>query len=149
MYCTVCREDRRREATRRYQQNKRKGLTRKLGDIDTCEKCGNTYVIGAGAQRICPDCKDDHYKEHDRQSGLDYYYRNKSTINEKRNEKRRIGTRKCAWCGSEFSTSTRRLTCSDECQRLRTNKRWNDRHARKKSGYHNPILEDSKDEKRN
>ena len=56
-YCPECRIIRRKETDSKYRARKRKGLSRKIGDIDKCERCGNDYEIEQSLQRFCSDCK--------------------------------------------------------------------------------------------
>lgn len=134
-YCPSCRADRQRQQWASYQRRKRVGKIRPLGSVDTCERCGESYTVEGGLQRFCPDCQSIQAAEHDRETSIDFYHLNKEQINPPRNERRRIGSRKCEWCGEEFDhRGTKRLTCSDEHQRLLKNKKWNEwNRARKKN----------------
>lgn len=124
-YCPSCRAERQREQSRRGKARQRQGLTRRLGSIDTCERCRKQYTVEGGLQRFCPECQPVHAQEYDRETSLEFYYQNKGRINPGRNERRRIGLRKCEWCGAEFDHGgTKRLTCSEEHQRLLKNKKY-------------------------
>jgi hypothetical protein len=126
----VCRAERRRDADRRCKRNKRKGLVRPLGSLDTCEICGGEYEVKGGLQRYCPDCACAVAAETDREQGLAYYEGNKETINPKRRSRRRQNPdiRVCAICGKEFSsTHPRKKTCSKACGKellLRLNRQY-------------------------
>lgn len=122
-YCPTCRAERQRIAGAASKARARKGLTRKIGSIDTCERCGKDYNVNAPLQRFCQDCQPVHALEYDRETSLPFYHDNKEKINPVRNARRRVGYRDCNWCGQEFEVSgTRVLTCSDECEKQRNKK---------------------------
>lgn len=125
-YCPSCREIRRKAQSAVSKARERRGLTRKLGSLDTCDKCRNDYIVKGGLQRFCETCQPIHAAEHDRITSLEFYRANTDKINPVRNERRRVGNRNCDWCGSEYVATTAALTCSDECKRLLKNKKWND-----------------------
>ncbi len=133
-YCPSCRKERQRQQGAAYQRRKRAGTVhRPLGSIDQCERCGQEYTVKGGLQRFCQDCQPIHAKEYDRETSIEFYHVNKERINPVRNNRRRIGLRKCEWCGAEFDhRGTKRLTCSDECRRQLKNKKYRDRYNRKK-----------------
>ena len=124
-FCPECRIIRRRETCNKYRARKRKGLTRKIGGIDKCERCGNNYTVEAGLQRFCIDCKLVHKLEYDRTTGLKYYHISKDISNPIRNLRRQIGPIKCYWCGKEFISHVGSFTCSTECSKKRKNHLWN------------------------
>ncbi len=130
-YCPSCREDRKKETNRSHRENKKAGNSRTLGATDICQQCGGQYMITAGLQRFCPDCKKSHNLEHDRVTGLAYYHTNKNDINPERNKKRRIGVSKCEWCGATFVCTNSAITCSPECKRALINHKWNIRRNKK------------------
>lgn len=118
-YCPGCREQRRLERDRKFQQNKRAGISseRPLGSIDHCEICGKEYIVKSARQRYCPDCAPGASKEADRKQGIEHYADMKSINNPIRNEKRRIKAKTCVVCGKEFPCDgTARNTCSEECR---------------------------------
>jgi uncharacterized Zn ribbon protein len=126
-YCPSCRLERQRKANRESKARERKGLTRKLGSTDKCERCGKNYTINAALQRFCPDCQPIHALEYDRETSLPFYHEHKDQINPIRNERRRVGQRNCDWCGNEYTVSVgASLTCSDECKRKLKNPKWNE-----------------------
>jgi len=128
-YCPACRAERARKSYRESKARARKGMTRKLGSLDKCERCGKDYEINSALQRFCPDCQPIHAQEYDRYTGLEFYHENKNQINPVRNERRRKGTRNCDWCGKEYTISPGNpLTCSLECQRLLRNKKYREIH---------------------
>lgn len=137
-YCHSCRVERHRKSDRESKSRSRKGLTRKLGSKDKCERCGKTYTINAAIQRFCSDCKPIHTLEYDRETSLPFYHEHKDNINPIRNERRRLGMRNCDWCGKEHPiTVGAPTTCSPECKRLLKNKKWNEwDKARRKDDLH-------------
>lgn len=82
-YCPACRIERHRETLRGFKAN------RPLGSTDICLICGNEYIVKAGRQKYCPDCAAEQLREADRKQGLEYYRKNKETINPARNKRRR------------------------------------------------------------
>ena len=124
-YCQECREERRRERSRKYKQN---GSARPLGSIDQCELCGKEYIVNGSLQRFCPECQPIHATEYDRATSLEFYGEHKARINPPRNERRRQGLKICEWCGNEFETHTVSKTCSAECRRKLKNKKWMERY---------------------
>lgn len=130
-YCTECRDERRKEAKKRYKQRKKLGLTRKLGSQDTCKYCGKKYVVESGQQVMCLDCKPEQYAKHDRESSIEFYHNNKEKLNPKRYKKRRIGVRKCEICGNKYNVTTKAITCSTECRKIRINKKQRERYYAK------------------
>ena len=87
-YCPSCREERRKEQSRRGKQKERDGLTRKIGSVDKCEICGNDYIVAGGLQRMCEVCKPEQYAKIDAEMSLKYYHENKENINPARYERR-------------------------------------------------------------
>lgn len=125
-YCPVCRVVRQRQQNASGKAKERKGLTRKLGSIDICERCKKDYIVNAGLQRFCPDCQPIHALEYDRETSLPFYHQNKERINPVRNERRRAGELSCDWCSKPYIQVNSQLTCSEECKRQLKNKKWND-----------------------
>jgi predicted nucleic acid-binding Zn ribbon protein len=132
-FCPSCRADRQREQWADYKRRQRKGDTRPIGSTDKCKRCGKDYTVNSGLQQYCPDCKPIHYAEHDRATSIDFYHSNKDRINPARYQRRRKPPKKCEWCGKEFETDTRTLTCSPECRKQLINKRWRQRYKKIRS----------------
>lgn len=129
IYCIPCRYERQKRRSAAGKARERKGLTRKLGSTDTCERCKKDFVVKAGLQRFCEDCRPEHILEYDRETSLPFYHEHKTNINPVRNERRRQGIRNCDWCGNEHQiTVGSPTTCSPECKRLLKNKKWNERY---------------------
>lgn len=122
-YCPSCRIERKRYHDADFQRRKRKGNYRPLGSIDKCERCGKEYIVEGGLQRFCKVCRPEHYREHDRETAIEFYHNNKDRINPVRNQRRRKGPKTCVICGKEFTTNTRAITCSCECRRKDINKK--------------------------
>jgi len=124
-YCPDCRVIRQAETNIRHRSRERKGLARKIGDSDKCEKCDKSYEIKAGLQRFCEDCQRIHQLEHQRVTNLKSYHLHKDKTNPIRNLRRQMGPVKCWWCGKEFIAHNTKLTCSPECSNKRKNHLWN------------------------
>lgn len=88
-YCPICREDRRRKASRDGKRRERARETRPLGSKDSCAVCGKEYVVNSGKQKYCPTCAPEAVAEIDREQGIAYYHDNAATINPARNARRR------------------------------------------------------------
>lgn len=117
-YCVPCRTERAKLTNAEYRRRKRRGLTRPIGSIDTCERCSEPYTVEGGLQRFCPKCQPIHNAEYDRQTALPVYHANKDQINPTRNLKRRIRDNHCVICGNEFEPVNGSTTCSSECKKV-------------------------------
>lgn len=129
-YCIACRTERQKSRDR---DRKKNGPNRPLGSTDKCEKCGKDYIVNAGLQRFCPECRPEHTLEYDRYTSIDFYRKNSDTINAVRNPRRRK-KRNCEWCGKEYEAVTRTNTCSAECRRKLRNKKWNEHDKKRRGG---------------
>lgn len=87
-YCPACREERKREAQRRFRAKGRKA-DRQIGSTDTCTRCGKEYIVNSARQKYCPDCSYDGVREVDRAASLKWNKSHKDTYYPERNEKRR------------------------------------------------------------
>lgn len=117
-YCPVCREERKKQQKIIDNQKQKLGLTRKIGSIDRCERCGKSYTVTGGLQKYCPDCSAAAMKENDKNHAKQHYRDNKEQINPVRYEKRRVKTKQCVICGKMFEADgTPRNTCSPECRK--------------------------------
>lgn len=116
-YCPSCRVVRKKEAKAEYLKRKRRGESRSIGSTDTCERCGNEYIVEGGLQRFCPECQPIHAAEYDRKTALTFYHNNKERINPPRKFKRRKRDNKCRWCNKEFEPINGSVTCSNDCRR--------------------------------
>lgn len=115
-YCPSCRAVRRKEAAARYRKN---GVDRPLGSIDYCTVCGKAYVVKSGRQRYCPECADDAVRQQDRMASKEWNAENNFYD---RTPLERSGQKVCVICGKPVLPGTPRITCSDECDRLRKKK---------------------------
>lgn len=116
-YCPNCRKDRERERKKKYNKY---GHERTLGGVDRCIRCGKEYVITGGRQKYCSECAEEAVKEIDRKQGLEWYKANADQYNSERNERRRVGLKKCLVCGKEFDCEGKpREICSEECRKIR------------------------------
>lgn len=121
-YCPECRRERERIRKKRYNRGE---FARHIGQKDLCENCGNEYTVESGLQKYCPDCARIMHKKLDAEQSLDYYRRNKESINPARNERRRIPEARCVICGKDFRRVGQAKTCSPECQREYENGNYN------------------------
>lgn len=64
-YCPRCRAERQAQQNREYQERKKRGSTRKIGQKYPCEICGKMYILSSGLQRFCTECAKEHLKEVD------------------------------------------------------------------------------------
>ena len=115
-YCPECRRLRQNELSR-----KRYGRppARRLGSTDTCQNCGATYIVASGKQKYCEKCRPEMAKKIDAEQSLEYYNKNKDTINPKRYEKREEKRKSiCVICGKIYDKTNPSLCCSDECRRI-------------------------------
>jgi hypothetical protein len=100
--------------------------------MDKCERCGKDYIVNGGNQRFCEDCRLPHTLEYDAARAMPKYEANKDKYNPVRNERRKIGTRHCEYCGNEYLKKDASKTCSEECRRKLRNKKWNERDKKKR-----------------
>lgn len=91
-YCPDCRALRREESTKQSHQRQALGVQRKLGSFDTCNICGDIYMVASANQRYCTSCGKAHLMALQRTRGLARYHANKAVINPKRYAKRRRKT---------------------------------------------------------
>lgn len=83
-YCPECRAERKREQKRAANERNRKGHTIRLGEPMYCEMCNKKIIRNSANQRFCADCAIVNQKTVGRKQSLDYYYKNRDEINEKR-----------------------------------------------------------------
>lgn len=118
-YCPACRAERKRqrEAERVH---KDQGSVRRLGSIQTCERCGAPYTLTGGRQRYCPDCAPEAVREvvapHKREyaRGYDPGHTKRRALME--------GVRRCVICGAPIvgeRAKTATNTCSEACDAKR------------------------------
>lgn len=129
-YCPDCRHVRRLESQARMRKY---GAKRPIGSSDSCIACNNKYIVQSGNQKYCKDCAPEEIAKMDNQLSLEYYNKNKDTINPKR-YKARKKERWCVICGNKLEPNTQKITCSEEChkQRIRQHQRKSDKKRRTK-----------------
>lgn len=129
-YCPNCRVKIERERAAGYRRN---GPSRHIGDIDTCERCQESYIIAGGGQRYCTKCAPEAIREIDKVQGLEWYHKNAAVYNSKRNPSRRKGLVVCIVCDTPFACDgTVRNVCSVECESIRR-RRWQQKADKKRS----------------
>ena len=87
-YCPECRENRKKDAGKRYRAKGRKA-ERSIGSVDVCAVCGKEYVVNSARQKYCPECAYDAVREVDRPASRTWNREHKDTYYPARNEKRR------------------------------------------------------------
>lgn len=111
-YCPSCRAIRSKDAHKRFHAS---GPARPLGSIDYCTVCGKEYIVNGARQRYCPDCAPEAVRAVDREASKRW---NKENLDANRATKRG-GEKVCVICGKPVPFRTARITCSDECDKLR------------------------------
>lgn len=87
-YCPRCRAERQTQQNREYQERKKRGNTRKIGQKYPCEICGKMYILSSGLQRYCAECAVKHLKEVDNKQSKDWNKSHPEQITKhKQNEK--------------------------------------------------------------
>lgn len=71
-YCPQCRDERKREALKRFRQRKGTSEHIPLGSIIQCEICGKDIIKNSGRQRYCKECAVKHLKEEDNKQSLEW-----------------------------------------------------------------------------
>lgn len=89
-YCLTCRAERKKATKREHERRKRLGISRKVGDLQTCVDCGKQYAFYIGASERCPECAGKHGKIIDLQKSKEWNANNKSEyLKAKREHERR------------------------------------------------------------
>lgn len=89
-YCPQCRAERQAQQNREYQERKKRGSTRKIGQKYPCEICGKMYILSSGLQRYCTECAVKHLKEVDNKQSREWNKDHpEQRAEHKRNEKGR------------------------------------------------------------
>lgn len=123
--CPECQAEATRRNNMECKQRKAKGLTRKIGSTDYCQRCGKPYIVCGGNQRYCKDCSEiawsENVRAHNREWNKKYY--SDAENREKKNSGRRkdwMIERNCTICGKAFMPSyPKQITCSDACHTAR------------------------------
>lgn len=129
-YCPDCREERRKAKEREYKKN---GPRRKIGSTDTCEICGQKYIVDGGLQRYCKKCAPEAIRQKDIDQAKEWNAENAERIKELRQK-----TRLCQICGKPIPPDSLKSVCSDACERIQRGKRWADfdmKRGRRKAEY--------------
>lgn len=130
-YCPTCREERKRESWQKF-ANKGRKADRPIGSIDKCKICNNDFTVNSARQVYCPICAPEQIKSVDRLQGLEYYTKHEDKINTRRTMIR-YSEKECVICGRKFKTKSKKLTCSDKCDKIRINQNWMKRYYEKKN----------------
>ena len=69
-YCPECRQERKKEQSKRYKERNKNGSTTPLGSIIQCESCGCDIIKRSGLQRFCKKCAKKHLKIIDNKQSL-------------------------------------------------------------------------------
>ena len=120
--CPNCAEEARLKISREW--HRAGGAARPLGSIDHCLRCGKEYTVHGGLQKYCPDCAAIALREKDQEMSKRWNQEHKETYYPARQEKRRAGPHKCAFCGKEFyPNGVPTIYCSEECRTAGDKKR--------------------------
>lgn len=116
--CPECAAVARSRASREYQQRVKAGAVRKLGSMDTCQRCGKPYVVESGLQRYCPVCAPVAVKENIIAARTAYSKEHYTSEDRARMRKHETNIhRVCPVCGKEFASGTHYTKyCSDACR---------------------------------
>ena len=89
-YCPECREERKKEQSKKYKECIKHGSIITLGSVIQCESCGCDIIKCSGLQRFCPQCAKKHLKIIDNKQSEDWNKKNKEKV-KKYNKKARAG----------------------------------------------------------
>lgn len=110
--CLDCRKIKAAERNRRY---KKEGSKRKIGSMDICKMCGESYSVGSGGQKYCSEAcqriallqwQQEHKKE----------YNKKPEVIQARKERRNERQKVCIYCLRKFWSNKSTDLCSDYCK---------------------------------
>lgn len=79
-YCTECRQERKKEQSKRYKERKKNSYIIPLGSVIQCESCGCDIIKCSGLQRFCKQCAKKHLKIIDNQQSLTWNKNNKVKV---------------------------------------------------------------------
>lgn len=105
-YCPQCREERKREASKRFKRRKGTNEYIPIGSIIQCEICGKDIIKNSSRQRYCKECAKAHLKEVDNKQSLDWKCKHPEKIKEGKrrlskqrhqSEGRRSGIKYISW----------------------------------------------------
>lgn len=89
--CPECQLAATRSTDREHKRRMRQGLSRQIGSVDLCQRCGQPYTVNGGLQRYCPACAAQAIADNDRAVSRDLARRRLSdaAYREARNARRR------------------------------------------------------------
>lgn len=90
-YCPRCREERKREAAKRFRSRKSTSEYMPLGSVIKCEICSKDIIKNSGMQRYCVECAKAHLKEVDNKQSLEWKHKYPDKIKE---AKRKLSKRR-------------------------------------------------------
>lgn len=79
-YCQECRQERKKQQSKRYKERIKHGSATTLGSIIQCESCGCNIIKCGGLQRFCHQCAKKHLKIIDNQQSLDWNKNNQVKV---------------------------------------------------------------------
>lgn len=79
-YCPECRQERKKEQSKRYKERIKHGSTAPLGSIIQCESCGCDIIKCGGLQRFCKQCAKKHLKIIGNKQSADWNKKNKEKV---------------------------------------------------------------------
>lgn len=79
-YCQECRQERKKQQSKRYKERIKYGSVTTLGTIIQCEFCGCNIIKCGGLQRFCHQCAKKHLKIIDNQQSLDWNKNNQVKV---------------------------------------------------------------------
>lgn len=79
-YCQECRQERKKQQSKRYKERIKHGSVTTLGSIIQCESCGCNIIKCGGLQRFCHQCAKKHLKIIDNQQSLDWNKNNQVKV---------------------------------------------------------------------
>lgn len=122
--CPSCQAEANRLSTKASAKRQRDGTSRKLGSIDTCERCGQPYTVNGSLQRYCKACAPIAIKEHRDAHGkvlrAAYFSDPVHRAERKKAIAREAVEAVCEICGAHFRGRLNSRFCSDECRNAHT-----------------------------
>lgn len=122
LYCSDCRPKIIRKRDKKYRDE---GFRRMIGSAAICERCGNEYTVSASRQKYCKKCGKIASREKAREYQYEYYHKNRDRIQGRKMQS--TAPRICVVCGKPFKPKANMLTCSRECQKIRSKQKAEER----------------------
>lgn len=85
-YCPKCRDERQKEADRKFKARKRAGDVIPIGSIIKCKECGSDIIKNSGSQLYCEKCAEKHLKEVDNAQSLEWKRNNPERYKQSKRE---------------------------------------------------------------